>query len=101
MMVAAFPLIRTLARQFSRSPLKSRCQISYPRIVDLFRAGLVILRGEIATHDRSNTDDPEKILGHITARVSLRIVLISNVDGRSVEIPGIMPNDCCAARMSS
>ena len=55
---------------------------------DLFGARLVVVGREIATDDRRDADDLEEIFRHVSAGVALRIVVIGNVDGRSVEICG-------------
>ena len=52
------------------------------------RARLVVLRREIAAHDRRHADDSEKILGDVSAGVALGIILVGNVDRRSVQIAG-------------
>ena len=52
----------------------------------LLRPRLVVVGREIAAHDRRHVDDPEKIFGDVGAGVTLRIVLVGDVDGRAVEI---------------
>ena len=79
----------------------------------LFRAGLVVLGREIAAHDRRHANDLEKVLRDITAGITLRIVFVGDVDGRSVEIAGHHaqmtaarraglrspePSECCQCR---
>src|SRR5262249_39496712 len=55
---------------------------------DLFRPRFVVLSGEIPAKHRRDTDNLEKIFGHVTAGITLRIVLVSDIDRRSIEIAG-------------
>ena len=55
---------------------------------DLFCAGLVIICREVAAHHRRHTQNSEEILRHISAGVALRIVLVGQVDCRSVLVRG-------------
>src|SRR6266566_438664 len=51
---------------------------------DLFCARFVVLGREIAAQDWQNPDDFEKILRDISARITLRIVFVCQVDCRSI-----------------
>src|SRR5262249_38147282 len=55
---------------------------------DLFRARFVVLCCEIAAKDRRDTDNFEEIFGDVTAGVTLGIVFVGDVDGRSGEVTG-------------
>ena len=67
-------------------------EVAFPDFVtenrDLLRAWFVVFRGEIAAKNRRDAKNPKKILSHITAGVTLRIILVADVDCRSVEITG-------------
>src|SRR4029077_8675831 len=51
-------------------------------------AGLVVVNGEVSAHDRRNADNLKEILGNVGASVTLRIIFVSHVDGRSAQISG-------------
>ena len=53
---------------------------------DLFRAGFVVLGVEVAPHDRTHTKDLKEVLSHIAAGVALWIVLVADVDCRSIQV---------------
>ena len=53
---------------------------------DLFCARLVVLGRKVAALDRRDADDLEEVFGDIPAGVTLRIVLVGHVDGRSGKI---------------
>src|SRR6476659_3937360 len=55
---------------------------------DLFRARFVVVGSEIATKHRRDTDNLEKIFCYVSAGITLRIIFLSNVDCRSIEIAG-------------
>ena len=88
MIVAALPLIRTLWPTMLRIGAKIPSPNFVTKNRDLLRARLVVLGGEIAAQDRRHANDFEKILGDITAGVTLRIVFVGHVDCRSIEITG-------------
>src|SRR5205807_9892636 len=49
-------------------------------------AGLVVVTGEVAAHDRRNADNLKEVLGNVGASVTLRIIFVGHVDGRSAQI---------------
>ena len=65
-------------------------EITFPDFVtknsDLFRAGFIVLGGEVAPHDWTHTKDLKEILSHIAAGVALRIVFVVDVDCRSIQV---------------
>src|SRR5205814_1634125 len=67
-------------------------EIPLPNLVtyngDFFCAGLVVVSGEVAAHDRRNAYNLKKILGDIGASVTLRIIFVGHVDCRSAQITG-------------
>ena len=77
MMVADLPLIL-----IDWPTMCGSLEIALPDFVTqnchLLRARFVVLGGKIAAHDGRHRDDPEKILRHITAGVTLRIVAIAS-----------------------
>src|SRR5262249_34636295 len=53
---------------------------------DFFGAGFVVFGSEIASHNRGHADDFEEVLGDVSAGVTLRIILVGDIDGRSTEV---------------
>src|SRR5206468_9679930 len=67
-------------------------EIPLPNLVTqngvFFGAGLVVVSGEVAAHDRRNADNLKEILGDVGASVTLRIIFVAHVDCRSAQITG-------------
>ena len=67
-------------------------EVAFPDFVtenrDLLRAWFIVFRGEIAAKHRRDAENLKKILGHITAGITLRIIFITDVDCRSIEVTG-------------
>ena len=65
-------------------------EISLPNLIaqksNLFRTGLVVIGGEITTHDRRHADDLEEIFRDITAGVALPIVFVGHVNCRATQV---------------
>src|SRR5207253_7412907 len=59
---------------------------------DLFGTGLVVCGSEIPTDHRRDPDDLEKIFGYVTAGITLRIIVVSDIVGRSAALPGYHRN---------